>query len=92
MPSRRSPISELFADEHARVTFLVPTIKAVMALARKPHQGPAKVEDGTIISEEGLDGIAKDNVQLMRITTQGEQVRSTHHGIWCPNDGLRYSS
>ncbi|GBE77269.1 hypothetical protein SCP_0101420 [Sparassis crispa] len=61
--ARETRISELFVDEHAQITLLVPTNKAVMALARKPHQDPAKVEDGTIISEEEFDAIAKNNVQ-----------------------------
>ncbi|KAE9392709.1 hypothetical protein BT96DRAFT_830276 [Gymnopus androsaceus JB14] len=43
------------------LTLLVPTNKAVMALERKPHQGPPPSD--TVISEEEFDKSSKDNVQ-----------------------------
>ncbi|TFK56822.1 hypothetical protein OE88DRAFT_1640661 [Heliocybe sulcata] len=61
--AREVELSELFNEESARVTLLVPTNKAVMALARKPHQGPAPLEDGRVISEQEYDALSKENVQ-----------------------------
>jgi len=56
---------EYFANENERATILAPTNKAVMALARKPHQGPESqpIQDGTIISEEEIDETSKKNVE-----------------------------
>jgi len=45
------------------ITVLVPTNKAVMALARKPHQDPVPLDEGIIITEEELDLQSKKNVQ-----------------------------
>jgi len=42
---------------------LVPTNKAVMALARKPHQGPEHVEPRPEISEQELDERSRRNVE-----------------------------
>lgn len=41
---------------------LVPTNKAVMALARKPHEGPAPIKEGVILSEKEYDALSKENV------------------------------
>ncbi|KAI0964120.1 hypothetical protein AcW1_001016 [Taiwanofungus camphoratus] len=61
--AREIQLSERFSDENARSTLLVPTNKVVMALARKPHQGPAPVKEGTIISEQEFDTQSKRNVE-----------------------------
>lgn len=42
---------------------LVPTNKAVMALAQKPHQGPESVEPHIGVSEQELDESSKRNVE-----------------------------
>ncbi|THU95047.1 hypothetical protein K435DRAFT_142433 [Dendrothele bispora CBS 962.96] len=55
--------SELFSDDSAKLTLLVPTNKAVMALARKPHQGPAKPDGDIVVSEEQFDRDSKENVR-----------------------------
>ncbi|KAG7093558.1 hypothetical protein E1B28_007228 [Marasmius oreades] len=60
--ARELELSRLLSDESAKLTLLAPTNKAVMALARKPHQG-SEVEDGTVISEEEFDKISKRNVE-----------------------------
>ncbi|EGO05417.1 hypothetical protein SERLA73DRAFT_129358 [Serpula lacrymans var. lacrymans S7.3] len=44
-------------------TLLVPTNKAVMALARKPHQDPDPVEPKIEISEQESDQLSKRNVE-----------------------------
>ncbi|KIP04319.1 hypothetical protein PHLGIDRAFT_76100 [Phlebiopsis gigantea 11061_1 CR5-6] len=62
--ARELELSRAFADRDSRMTLLVPTNKAVMALARKPHQGPVPPEDsGVIISEEELEAQSKQNVE-----------------------------
>ncbi|KAF8640802.1 hypothetical protein AX17_000451 [Amanita inopinata Kibby_2008] len=61
--ARELELSSLFSDEQARSTLLVPTNKVVMALARKPHQGSTRVEEGIQISEEEYDKISKENVE-----------------------------
>ncbi|KAI0783145.1 hypothetical protein C8Q75DRAFT_726577 [Abortiporus biennis] len=61
--AREVKLSETFNDINARMTVLVPTNKAVMALARKPHQGSAPVDDTIIISEEEFDAQSKHNVE-----------------------------
>ncbi|KAK7442458.1 hypothetical protein VKT23_016055 [Stygiomarasmius scandens] len=55
--------SKLFSDDSAKLTLFVPTNKAVMALARKPHQGPAKPDDDIVVSEEQFDRDSKENVR-----------------------------
>ncbi|EED85244.1 predicted protein [Postia placenta Mad-698-R] len=62
--SRETELSALFSDENARITMLVPTNKAVMALARKPsrHEGPAPIKEGVILSEKEYDALSKENV------------------------------
>ncbi|GJE89545.1 FAS1 domain-containing protein [Phanerochaete sordida] len=61
--AREVELSQSFADQAARLTLLVPTNKAVMALARKPHQGAAPpVDTGVVITEEELDARSRENV------------------------------
>ncbi|KAJ3893901.1 hypothetical protein GG344DRAFT_63423 [Lentinula edodes] len=77
--ARELALSQLFADskstvrdgeqkrtvENAGLTLLVPTNKAVMALARKPHQGPPSknANEGITISDEEFHKLSKENVQ-----------------------------
>ncbi|KAL5533601.1 hypothetical protein ACEPAG_61 [Sanghuangporus baumii] len=60
--ARETQVGELFKAGNARITVFAPTNKAVMALSRKPHQGPIPIDD-TIISEEEFDARSKENVQ-----------------------------
>ncbi|KAG1793789.1 uncharacterized protein BJ212DRAFT_1571977, partial [Suillus subaureus] len=52
-----------FSSESVWFTMLVPTNKAVMALARKPHQGPESIEPHIGISEQELDESSRRNVE-----------------------------
>ncbi|KAJ3918793.1 hypothetical protein F5877DRAFT_67091 [Lentinula edodes] len=77
--ARELALSQLFADSKSSVwdgdqkltlangglTLLVPTNKAVMALARKPHQGPPpkNENEGITISDEEFHKLSKENVQ-----------------------------
>ncbi|KAF7294693.1 FAS1 domain-containing protein [Mycena indigotica] len=62
--ARELHLSNTFSDSNApEITVLAPTNKAVMALARKPHQDPVPADDGVIITEEEFDAKSKENVQ-----------------------------
>ncbi|KAG2141084.1 hypothetical protein DEU56DRAFT_797208 [Suillus clintonianus] len=61
--ARETELSSSFFSESVWYTMLVPTNKAVMALARKPHQGPEPVEPKIEISEQELDERSKRNVE-----------------------------
>ncbi|KAF9461896.1 hypothetical protein BDZ94DRAFT_1220658 [Collybia nuda] len=62
--AREIELSTMFADTRARSTVFVPTNKAVMALARKPHQGQtAPSDEGIEISEQEFDTRSKKNVE-----------------------------
>ncbi|KAF8635283.1 hypothetical protein AX15_000463 [Amanita polypyramis BW_CC] len=61
--ARDLELSSLFTDERARLTLFAPTNKAVMALARKPHQGPSTPDDGAYVSDQEYDRISKENVR-----------------------------
>jgi len=61
--ARETELSALFGDEGSRSTVFAPTNKAVMALARKPHQGPEAVDEGIIISEQEFDERSRKNVE-----------------------------
>ncbi|KAK1220362.1 hypothetical protein PQX77_016853 [Marasmius sp. AFHP31] len=60
--ARELELSKLLNDESAGLTLLAPTNKAVMALARKPHES-TETRDETVISEEEFDKMAKRNVE-----------------------------
>ncbi|KAG1783379.1 hypothetical protein EV702DRAFT_1265114 [Suillus placidus] len=60
--ARETEWSSRFSSESVWFTMLVPTNKAVMALAQKPHQGPEPVEPHIGISEQELDESSKRNV------------------------------
>ncbi|KAF8902211.1 hypothetical protein CPB84DRAFT_1679000 [Gymnopilus junonius] len=60
--ARELELSSVFSDQGARLTIFAPTNKAIMALARKPHEGPDTA--GEIeLSEEQFDTEAKKNVE-----------------------------
>ncbi|RDB15524.1 hypothetical protein Hypma_004266 [Hypsizygus marmoreus] len=62
--AREIELSTRFADESVNSTVFVPTNKAVMALARKPHQGPvAPPDEGIEITEQEFDSRSKKNVE-----------------------------
>ncbi|EJC98626.1 uncharacterized protein FOMMEDRAFT_95640 [Fomitiporia mediterranea MF3/22] len=61
--ARETHVGELLKREDARITVFAPTNKAVIALPRKPHQGPAPVDDGIVISEEEFDARSRENVE-----------------------------
>ncbi|KAH8094737.1 hypothetical protein BXZ70DRAFT_1034260 [Cristinia sonorae] len=61
--AREVELSKAFVDLNGQYTLLVPTNKAVMALARKPHQGPAKPDTGIIIAQEEFDRQSKEYVE-----------------------------
>ncbi|KAK0504261.1 hypothetical protein EDD18DRAFT_1305941 [Armillaria luteobubalina] len=61
--ARELELSKMFEDENSRLTVLVPTNKAVMALARKPHQGPASIDEGIEITQEQFDKQSRKNVE-----------------------------
>ncbi|GAA5888621.1 hypothetical protein JCM5296_001092 [Sporobolomyces johnsonii] len=61
-------VSTLLVDPLAKTTLLVPVNSAVLALARKPHQGPP---EETITAEEGYRGSKED-----------EQARQAYLGRW----------
>ncbi|PAV22872.1 fas1 domain-containing [Pyrrhoderma noxium] len=61
--ARDTRIGELLEKEGAEITILAPTNKAVMALARKPHQGPTPIDDGIVITEKEFDIRSRENVE-----------------------------
>jgi len=61
--ARELQLSRLFADADSSVTLLVPTNKAVMALARKPHQEPTPIDDTIKLSEQELEERSSKNVE-----------------------------
>ncbi|KAJ7677214.1 hypothetical protein B0H17DRAFT_1079564 [Mycena rosella] len=62
--ARELTSSKMFSDvESGPITLLVPTNKAVMALARKPHQGPATVDTGVIVTEQEYDALSREHVE-----------------------------
>ncbi|GLB43747.1 putative protein with four repeated domains in the Fasciclin I family of proteins, present in many other contexts [Lyophyllum shimeji] len=62
--ARELELSAMFSEPSTRSTLFAPTNKAVMALARKPHQGASMPSDeGIHISEEEFDKLSKQNVE-----------------------------
>ncbi|KAF8079334.1 hypothetical protein FPV67DRAFT_111346 [Lyophyllum atratum] len=64
--AREIQLSSIFVDPRVNSTVFVPTNKAVMALARKPHQGPTQTApsgDDVEITEEEFESISKRNVE-----------------------------
>jgi len=61
--ARELELSRLFVDGNSNLTLLVPTNKAVMALARKPHQAPVPVDDTIELSEEEFEERSNENVE-----------------------------
>ena len=62
--ARELELSAIFSDVGASSTLFVPTNRAVMALARKPHEGSPSSPDGEIhVSDKDFDRKAKANVE-----------------------------
>ncbi|EIN14337.1 hypothetical protein PUNSTDRAFT_59633 [Punctularia strigosozonata HHB-11173 SS5] len=63
--ARETKFSMRFSEQQSNTTLLVPVNKAVMALARKPHQGPApgQLEDGVTITEQEYEAQSQENVR-----------------------------
>ncbi|KAJ7596269.1 hypothetical protein C8J56DRAFT_916982 [Mycena floridula] len=61
--ARELPLVDIFSQLNSNLTLLVPTNKAVMALSRKPHQGPSSPPSDIEISEEDFDKLSKQNVE-----------------------------
>jgi len=61
--ARELELSRLFVDVDAKLTLLVPTNKAVMALAKKPHQVPVPVDDTIELSEQEFEERSNKNVE-----------------------------
>ncbi|KAF8435779.1 hypothetical protein L210DRAFT_3408718 [Boletus edulis BED1] len=61
--ARETEFSKEFSVVDNQLTLLVPTNKAVMALSRKPHQGPAPDEPEVEMSEQQYDERSKRNVE-----------------------------
>lgn len=61
--ARELELSRLFVDADAKLTLLVPTNKAVMALAKKPHQAPVPVDDTIELSEQEFEERSNKNVE-----------------------------
>ncbi|KAI0706110.1 hypothetical protein BC835DRAFT_1409741 [Cytidiella melzeri] len=60
--ARELELSAQFGDVHRPNTLFVPTNKAVMALARKPHQDPVADTD-IVLTEAEQDASSKQNVE-----------------------------
>nr|GAT53721.1 predicted protein [Mycena chlorophos] len=61
--ARELTLSNAFSDTGSQLTVFAPSNKAVMALARKPHQDPEPIDEGVIITEEEFDARSKTNVE-----------------------------
>ncbi|KAF8547800.1 hypothetical protein OG21DRAFT_1516701 [Imleria badia] len=61
--ARETEFSKEFSVVDNQLTLLVPTNKAIMALSRKPHQGPETVEPETEMSEQQYDEQSRRNVE-----------------------------
>jgi len=53
----------MFVNVDSNLTLFVPTNKAVMALAKKPHQAPVPIDDGIKLSEQELEERSSRNVE-----------------------------
>ncbi|KAN0135594.1 hypothetical protein V8E53_006485 [Lactarius tabidus] len=61
--ARELELSRLLVDLDSNITVLVPTNKAVMALARKPHQDSVTVDNSAKLTEQQLEERSKNNVE-----------------------------
>jgi uncharacterized surface protein with fasciclin (FAS1) repeats len=61
--ARELELSRLLVDLNSNITVLVPTNKAVMALARKPHQDSAPIDDSIKLTEQELEQRSTKNVE-----------------------------
>ncbi|KAJ7915530.1 hypothetical protein B0H13DRAFT_1610399 [Mycena leptocephala] len=60
--ARELTLSNMLSVSDGSATLLVPTNKAVMGLARKPHQGPP-VDPDIVITDEEFDSKSRENVE-----------------------------
>ncbi|KZV71023.1 hypothetical protein PENSPDRAFT_651052 [Peniophora sp. CONT] len=60
--ARETEISKLLVDTSIKNTLLVPNNRAVMALARKPHQDTSPVDNSIEMTEQEFDEHSKSNV------------------------------
>ncbi|KAF6748342.1 hypothetical protein DFP72DRAFT_992239 [Ephemerocybe angulata] len=61
--ARELELSKGLSDKSFKMTLFVPTNKAVMSLARKPHEGNMPVGGSIEISDAEFDSIVKNNVE-----------------------------
>jgi len=61
--ARELELSRLLVDLNSNITVLVPTNKAVMALAKKPHQDSAPIDGSIKLTEQELEERSKKNVE-----------------------------
>ncbi|KAI0271496.1 hypothetical protein BC834DRAFT_841122 [Gloeopeniophorella convolvens] len=61
--ARELELSRMFVENSTNLTVLVPTNKAVMALARKPHQDPDPADGKIEMTEQEFDERSKNNVE-----------------------------
>ncbi|EAU92483.1 hypothetical protein CC1G_00702 [Coprinopsis cinerea okayama7 len=61
--ARELELSQGLSQKEMKMTLFVPTNKAVMNLARKPHQGSKLADENISISEQEYDQISKANVE-----------------------------
>ncbi|KAJ2924379.1 hypothetical protein H1R20_g12714, partial [Candolleomyces eurysporus] len=61
--ARELELSRGLADKDMKMTLFVPTNKAVMALARKPHEGNIPTGDDVEISDQEYDNLSRSNVE-----------------------------
>ncbi|KIL71243.1 hypothetical protein M378DRAFT_154755 [Amanita muscaria Koide BX008] len=61
--ARELQLSSLLSDGQAAVSIFAPTNRAVMALARKPHQGPAEPDEGIQINDDEYEKMSRENVK-----------------------------
>ncbi|KAF5352826.1 hypothetical protein D9756_006162 [Leucocoprinus leucothites] len=63
--ARELELSKMFNDQNIKATLFVPTNKAVMSLARKPHQGQGSgaILDDIHITEDEYERKSRENVE-----------------------------
>lgn len=53
-------VSTLLSDPSGRATILAPTDSAILALSRRPHQGPLPVVPGSLVGAGGAGGVSSN--------------------------------
>lgn len=91
--ARELELSAKFDDASVRYTIFVPTNKAVMALARKPHQGPD--DDYIRVSREEFDRRSRSNVERWvsaHIVPKHPITLESHHDTLLPSKSITFTS